>query len=138
MEATAARSVNIVIVEDSKIDTKLIEMGIEESSIKGNYVAFDNADHAMRYLREHSKSDARPDLVILDLYLAGTNGWEFLRSCQSDPSLNSIPISVFTSAPEELESKGCFALGASHVLSKPFETETFIWAVQSLVSSLKH
>jgi CheY-like chemotaxis protein len=62
-----------------------------------------------------------PSLVLLDLVMPVTNGWEFLRYRKAQPSLAKIPV-IVTSAVID-RAAGAQAEGADEVLLKPVNIE---------------
>jgi signal transduction histidine kinase/CHASE3 domain sensor protein/ActR/RegA family two-component response regulator len=58
----------------------------------------------------------RPDVITLDIYLPGMDGWEVLRAMAADPVLENIPVVVVTISSDQARS---FALGAHGHLIKP-------------------
>ena len=60
---------------------------------------------------------ARPDILLLDLYLGDRNGMEIVRQIRKDPGLNSIRI-VMVSGLDKTEE--CLAAGADEFLLKPY------------------
>lgn len=78
-----------------------------------------------------------PDLILLDIMMAGMDGYQVCSKLKADTTTSGIPV-IFISAMHEVEdkSKG-FALGAVDYITKPFE----IVEVQARVRthlSLKH
>jgi CheY-like chemotaxis protein/anti-sigma regulatory factor (Ser/Thr protein kinase) len=60
----------------------------------------------------------RPNAILLDVLLAGIDGWHVLARLKSDPQLASIPVILMT----VLDQKNAgFALGAREYLVKPVE-----------------
>jgi CheY-like chemotaxis protein len=70
----------------------------------------------------------RPALIITDLIMPRTNGWDFLRHLRREPLLRSLPIVVITGG----EPGGAEGL-ADAVLLKPFDLAELADTVQSLV-----
>jgi len=62
----------------------------------------------------------RPDAIILDVNMEGTDGWKVLATLKSDPFLADIPVIMMSM--EELQEKG-FVLGATDYLIKPVRHE---------------
>ena len=76
----------------------------------------------------------RPDLVMLDLRMAGVAEWEVLDALKADPATAGIPVIVCSGAVEELQaaeprlrSLGC------DVLIKPFDIDDPIARVEQAV-----
>jgi sigma-B regulation protein RsbU (phosphoserine phosphatase) len=64
---------------------------------------------------------AKPfDLILLDIMMPGTNGYEVLEHMKANPALREIPV-IMISALNELDSViRCVELGAEDYLTKPF------------------
>jgi phosphoserine phosphatase RsbU/P len=64
---------------------------------------------------------AKPfDLMLLDIMMPGTNGYQVLEQMKADPALREIPV-IMISALSELDSViRCIELGAEDYLPKPF------------------
>ena len=77
-------------------------------------------------------SDDKPDLILLDLGLPGTDGRAILDQLRSSSELSHVPVVVVTgeSNPQELES----TLGGSvqGVVPKPLQLQTFLDLVERL------
>lgn len=69
---------------------------------------------------EIANSKPRPDLILLDVVMAGMDGYEVCHRLKTDENTNSIPV-IFVTARDstEDEEKG-FRLGAVDYISKPF------------------
>ena len=77
---------------------------------------------------------ARPDAVLLDIRMPGIDGWEVLRRLRADPDLEALPVVIFTahlSARDEAPTATY-----SHFLTKPFEPDELLGAVESAMSRL--
>lgn len=59
------------------------------------------------------------DLIITDLNMPEMNGLELLRLISKDPSMNSTPVVVITSAGNRSQREELSELGAVSILSKP-------------------
>jgi adenylate cyclase len=69
---------------------------------------------------------ARPDLITLDVIMPDLDGWSVLKALKDDPELRAIPVVLVTIMGDR--DLG-FALGAADFLTKPFERELLIQAV---------
>jgi signal transduction histidine kinase/CheY-like chemotaxis protein len=69
---------------------------------------------------------ARPDLITLDIIMPDLDGWSVLKALKDDPELREIPVVLATiMADRDLG----FALGAADFVTKPFDREVLIQAV---------
>jgi DNA-binding response OmpR family regulator len=73
----------------------------------------------------------KPDLVIMDIYLSGTNGKEICKKLKSDKKTSHIPV-ILISASTQLRStvKEC---GADGFISKPFDTEDLLYGISNFL-----
>ncbi len=85
---------NILIVDHQPCVQELLS---EELICEGYRVASaDDAESARRHLRS-----SRPDLVLLDLYLDGPDGWEVLRDIKRQHP--HLPVIIFTAYDSYLD-----------------------------------
>ena len=63
----------------------------------------------------------KPDLILLDLGLPDTNGFEVLRQLKECPETETIPVIVLTAWNSTKDKLRGFELGAVDYLTKPFE-----------------
>lgn len=77
--------------------------------------AANSGEKALKYLQ----GDIRPDLILLDIMMAGLSGYDVIRELKANPRTRDIPVIFLTamSAPED-EKKG-LELGAVDYITKP-------------------
>ena len=74
-----------------------------------------------------------PDLILLDLALNGTDGWQVLQALKADPVTSTIP--VFVCSASEVATRG-WEEYADGCLLKPVMYEDFMAALAATVSHL--
>lgn len=74
----------------------------------------------------------KPDLVLLEVQLAGLNGIELCRQIRDDPRLADIPV-VFLSYGAPADKVACFKAGADDYISKDCSPEELEWRLRSLL-----
>jgi len=62
-----------------------------------------------------------PDLVLLDIVLPDTTGYEICREIKKDPRFTNVPVIFLSSLDLPAEKAQAFALGAVDFITKPFE-----------------
>jgi DNA-binding response OmpR family regulator len=76
----------------------------------------------------------RPDLLILDLNLPKTDGWEVCRRLKSDPTTRNIPIIMLTAAHANVDDAQIgLGLGADEYVAKPFVKAVLLYNVERLL-----
>ena len=128
---TLSRPKEILIIEDSSTDAKMVLKGLARNKRKKNIVTSVDGDQAMEYLHR-TNAATKPDLILLDLNLPKKDGWEVLAECKADPILKIIPIVVFTTSELGSEVQRCYELGANSFVAKPFELDSFLSTIQSI------
>lgn len=69
----------------------------------------------------------KPDLVILDLFLPGKHGTQFLKALRTDDDLKETKIALYTATQVDAMLEDFMKIyGVSHVIPKPTEPEDFI------------
>jgi len=77
-----------------------------------------NGDEGLALAREH-----RPDLIITDINMPGTDGRTVLQALREDPVLGSTQIVLMTGNTEAYNTRAGLDLGADDFLEKPFTIE---------------
>ena len=61
----------------------------------------------------------RPGLVLMDVTMPGTSGWNAVRELKEDPDTRGVPIIVVTGLAGSWDRDASIASGAEHYLAKP-------------------
>jgi CheY-like chemotaxis protein len=134
MAAKGAKQVKpkptILVVEDQ---TELRESICEELERAGFSTV--GAPHGERALALLHRSAVRPSLMLLDLLLPHTDGWEVVASMKGDPQLRDVPIVVMSAVPPQATSLQ--AQGVAATLPKPFTMEELLFVVMRFVQPEK-
>jgi chemotaxis family two-component system response regulator Rcp1 len=134
MNLSAARPIEILLVEDSPSDAALTVEALQAGKMANNFNRVADGVEAMAYLRRQgSYAEAvRPDLIMLDLNLPRKDGREVLRELKSDSSLKLIPIIVLTTSRADKDILQSYELNANCYITKPVDFEQFIEVVKSI------
>src|SRR4051794_26092352 len=79
----------------------------------------------------------RPDLILLDVHLPGTDGYAACRSLKSSPATEEIPVIFITSLSSERERVSGFEAGAADYIVKPVYPEELLARVRLHLDSRK-
>jgi chemosensory pili system protein ChpA (sensor histidine kinase/response regulator) len=80
-------------------------------------------------------SQTRCDLVVTDLEMPRTNGYELLAHLRQDEKTRGIPVMVVTSRAGAKHRERAMKEGAVAFMTKPVQEEPFIAAVARLIGS---
>lgn len=77
-----------------------------------------------------------PDLVIADVSMPGKDGFELCRAVKSHPALAATSVLLLPGAFEVFDEQKAALVGADGWLVKPFESQTLIDKVKTLLSTM--
>lgn len=88
------------------------------------------ADHNFRILVAETSQNAletaekkHPDLILLDILMPGTNGFETCRQLKNKPQTQDIPVIFMTALSDTDDKVKGFQLGAVDYVTKPFQQQ---------------
>jgi CheY-like chemotaxis protein len=112
MQATAPHGPTILVAEDNADQRSLyvaVLAGVGYRVIE----AVDGAEAVDIVRRE------RPGLVLMDVTMPGTSGWNAVRTLKEDPETRDIPIIVVTGLANAWDRDASMAAGCDEYLAKP-------------------
>ena len=74
-----------------------------------------------------------PQLIVLDVFLSGVDGFDVCRKLKSNFATRHIPILIFSAYPRVAET-AIYEYGANDFISKPFEVNELISKVHGILS----
>jgi CheY-like chemotaxis protein len=123
-----ATQVNILIVEDSPTQTKLLRLILEE---KGYII--DSAPNGVKALECVRRK--KPNLVITDIIMPEMDGFALCKTLKSDPDLKHIPVMLLTSLSDPQDVIKALQAGADNFLTKPYEDTFLISRIQYIFAN---
>jgi CheY-like chemotaxis protein len=118
---------SVLVVDDEPALRLLLTRFLEGESYQVASAA--NGFDALASVRAH-----RPDTVLLDLVMPEMDGWAFLRACQASPELADLPVIVMSATPNLGQSLA--ELNVTHCISKPFDLDSVIDALEAIWDAL--
>jgi CheY-like chemotaxis protein len=112
MQETAPNGPTILIAEDS-VEQRSLYVAILTGAGYRVLEAGDGAEAVAIVQRE------RPGLVLMDVTMPGTSGWNAVRVLKQDPATVDIPIIVVTGLAGSWDHDASIAAGADEHLAKP-------------------
>jgi len=109
----------ILIADDSPSDRQFL---LEKLSKHGyECVTAEGGDEAIA----KSKSE-RPDLILMDVVMPGTNGYEATRTITRDEATRSIPVILCTGKDQETDRLWGLRQGARDYVTKPVDVNVLL------------
>lgn len=129
----------ILLVEDDPNDTILIRRAFQKAGFGDSLKAVADGEQAMQYLQGQKdyRDRARyplPFLLLLDLKMPGTDGFEVLQWIRRQPDLKRLLVVVLTSSNLQADVDKAYDLGANSYLVKPVEFNQMVNMIQRFES----
>lgn len=127
----------ILYVEDREDDAFFMIRACAMAGIRQPLQAVPNGAQAIAYLEGSGPFANRarypvPCLVLLDLHMPGTSGFEVLAWIRSRPEFAELPVLVFTSSSLPSDAQRATELGANGYLVKPLTLKELVDMVNGL------
>ena len=116
--------VRILIVDNARDTTHLVKVLLERT---GHYLVLEENDVAKAH---QSALDFRPDLILLDIVMPGTDGGEVAARIESDPELQRTPIIFLTALVTRAEAKSGLDIQGHSFLATPVSIPELIDAIE--------
>ena len=130
--ALRARPLRVVLLNDNAADTTLMQEVFSTLSTPLELGICPTASQMLLGLRT---SDTRlPDLVRIDLHLAGLSGIAFLMELKRDPQLRRLPVMILSGSDDPGDIARAYQEHASAYLIKPLALDQLQAQLQALMS----
>ncbi len=125
----------ILLVEDDPNDVLLIQRAFQKAGLREQLQVVRDGREAIGYLSGEAEYSDReqyplPFLLLLDLKMPGTDGFEVLRWVRAEPRLKRLLVVVLTSSNLQADVDRAYELGANSYLVKPVEFEQMVNMIQ--------
>ncbi len=125
---TRLRPARILLVEDDHSTARLIEIALKRSGFPHLLDIVSDGPQALATLE-----DTAFDLLLLDLYIPGKNGFEVLEHVKAHHRLRRIPVVVFSTSTQASDVNRAYDLHANAYVVKPLEFSELCRTLDSIV-----
>jgi DNA-binding response OmpR family regulator len=119
-------SAHIAVIDDDRETRELIQSALELEGYRASL--FSGEDTVVAQLEALS-----PDLILLDVMIAGLDGYELCRLIKQRPTLQKTPVLFVSGMPAHDAEQKLRAVGASDYLSKPFLLKSLYQKIKTLL-----
>ncbi len=116
----------IAIVDDEEDILKLVSINLEKAGF--SVKTFSDADKLLKWIPRQ-----KPDLIILDLMLPGTDGLEACKALKRENAYTRIPVIMLTAKGDETDRVLGLELGADDYVVKPFSPKELVARVKAVL-----
>lgn len=117
----------ILVVEDNEQNLELVEFLLEEAGLRVRKAR--DAEEARAQL-----AAGRPDLVLMDMQLPGTDGLTLVEELRRDPVLARLPILALTAHAMRGDRERFIAGGCDGYIAKPINVASFVDEVRAALA----
>lgn len=117
---------DVLIVDDSKAFRSFLKSNLAEKDF--NFIEAEDGVIALEKINDHEI-----ELIILDYNMPRMDGLEFLKQLRAQQKFNEVPVIMLTAEREASKMTDSYSCGATVYVTKPFEKETLIKVIDSLV-----
>ena len=111
---------HICLADDDMDDYYLFKTALHEVNASVKLTYFGSCDTLLDYLKI---TDNLPDLIVLDINMPGTNGYNCLIAIKSDSRIAAIPVIFYTTSSSPLMMKDAYDSGVHQYVVKPYSLE---------------
>ena len=127
----------ILLAEDGEDDVLMFQRAFRDFGFGSVVHVVEDGEQAIDYLKGEGKYGNRaeyplPTLLLLDLKMPRTNGFEVLEWVRHEPSLRGLLIVVLTTSDRTVDINRAYQLGANSFLTKPLDLTEFRLMIESL------
>lgn len=127
--AAAKELIKVVVIDDNADIVRYLERLLQPTC------AVASAGDALGGLEAIRR--IRPDIVLLDVMMPGTDGFELLRIIRADEAIQSIPVIILSAHAGEDARLEALAAGVDDYLVKPFSARELVAMVRSHVKLVR-
>jgi len=126
---TAVKAAKIMVVDDEPEITEIIEAFL------------DNAGYSVKVENQPSNAITlaqayKPDLILLDIMMPGTDGYQICNQIKEHPQLSNTPVIFLTGKDSKDDQGKSFQSGGDMFIKKPFSCERLLEIVNIVLLSM--
>jgi two-component system sensor histidine kinase/response regulator len=118
-EFTRETEQSILIVDDNPTNVQLLSVMLKE---RGGYKV--RAALSGKLALQAARNNP-PDLILLDIYMPGMNGYEVCEQLKADEATRGIPVIFISALNETVDKVRAFEAGGVDYITKPFQFKEF-------------
>ncbi|MBN1159340.1 MAG: response regulator [Bacteroidales bacterium] len=115
----------ILIVDDSSTNIALMEAVLEDKGYQ--IIKAQNVQDAFLSIKRKT-----PDLILLDLLIPKTSGFDFFEQLRKEKKIRDIPVIVISALSDKGSENKALEMGALDFIRKPVDIQYLIKRVESV------
>jgi CheY-like chemotaxis protein len=117
-----------IYIEDNPADVELFKLALNEAKLDCNLTVFEDGFETLTFIRKQGKYFGRivPDLIVMELDLAGLSPEEILQALRSNKDFARVPVVILSSGFHSLSNRAMDQFQISLCISKPPDLDDFL------------
>jgi CheY-like chemotaxis protein len=120
---------SIILAEDDRDDHDFFKDALSEIAPAVNLSIVEDGEALLALLKHYV-----PDFIFLDLDMPCKNGLECLTAIRNNPSLQAIPIVIFSSTSRPANIDAAYEMGADLFFIKPSNYNDLVSSIKAILS----
>ena len=116
----------VLIIDDDVLVRETVKLALKHAEFEA--LTLESPALAQTVVRQ-----ARPDLILMDLYMPDFDGRTLCRQLKADPALRDIPVIIFTGSSETVDVISGIDAGAFDYIAKPIDAENLIRRIRAIL-----
>jgi len=124
---TGEEKLIVLAVDDDEIHLDLTKAFLD---LDYNVTTAKSCEEALKLLYQ----GLAPNVVLLDLVMPGTDGWQTYERIRGISKLHNVPIAIFTVSNDPADKKRAEQMGAADYIKKPISQEELLARIKKILS----
>jgi two-component system OmpR family response regulator len=120
-----AQSKHVLVIEDDPEINALVGAYVELAGFE--YRPALNGSDAMADVRDH-----KPSMIVLDLMLPDTDGFDLLKRLRETAHLGDVPVMILSALDRQEQLRRGINMDATSYVTKPFDPDDFLHTLRNL------
>lgn len=135
-EPTANQSAPLLFaIDDNPADIRLVEEGVAAADIEVDLRVLNSGRRAADQLKtiDADSPEEHPDLILVDLNLPGTSGFELLETVRNESVFQHVPVVIISSSENPDDISRSYELSANAYVTKPSDPDEYITMINRTI-----
>ena len=116
----------ILVIDDDELVSRTLQRALKLYDYQ--VMVANSGAEGLHVARRH-----RPDLLVLDVIMPGTDGYQVCRQVRGDPLLKEVPILFLTAKSKDEDKIEGFRAGGDDYLAKPFNMQELQLRIRAIL-----
>ncbi len=127
--SSAVKPAIIMVIDDEPEITEIVDVFLDNAGY--TVKVENNPNQAVEMARK-----VRPDLILLDIMMPGTDGYQVCNQIKEDPEMANTPVIFLTGKDSKDDQGRSFQVGGDMFIKKPFSCERLLEIVNIVLLSV--